>query len=297
MTTEKTRMHPRTYSTTDIGRKSDELLADIARTTDYRAIDQYERLVRVAIVDLVPLRRPGDGGIYHDREEIELGLSYARHAVSGRWSYRLSETAGRTLLEGTRMSPPPLVAVAPVYLEFEGDTIEYAEGRMLRAAYVSRGEVGAITFLSEPASRRTRGDAMTALLPNILRLQDILSLPESRLEDLPTDDEDVVERTMRQLGGKGPTGELAALALLNERLSECTFRRDEWPEVSLAAAFVLSCAARVAEVDERYGAPAYRQDDAISRNWLENGEHPDREMLAERERRWRAGDDLLVDVA
>lgn len=289
-------MHPRTYSTTDIGRKTDELLTDIVRTTDYRAIDQYERLVRVAIVDLVPLRRPGDGGIYHDREEIELGLSYARHAVSGRWSYRISDDLGRMLLERSRMSPPPLMPTAPIYMEFEGETLDYAEGRPLRAAYLSRGEVGAITFLSQPASRRTRDDAMTALLPNILRMQDLLSLPESRLEDQSSDDDDVAERTMRQLAGTGPTGELAALALLNERLSECTFRREEWPEVSLAAAFVLSCAAHIREIDAEYGAPVYRQDDTISRNWLENGEHPRKDMLVDRERRWRAGDDLVVHM-
>jgi len=275
-------MHPRTYADTDLGALIERLLSGVDQTLDYPAIDEYARLVRRSVVDMVPARGPGKGGRYHDRDEIELAVSYARHAVSGRRSFRLSSGLCDLLWRRTRSSPPPTRTLAPVYLEFAEPPIDYAAGRRLAAAYLSRGEVGAMTFLSETSSPKTRGDAMTALLPTDLTMQDVLSLDDARMEKVRTDDESILARSIRQASGSGPMGELPVAALIDERMSECSFPSSRWPEAPLAAAFVLTCAAYALE------------HEAVARPT--NGSEDGKDALSARNVEWRNGDDLIVDL-
>lgn len=275
-------MHPRSYAETDLGDTISRLLGDMDLSSDARAIDECARLVRRAVVDMVPLRAPGRGGTYHDRDEIELAVSHACHAVSGRRSFGFPSDLCQLLARRARTSPPPMAKLDPIYLEFAGSGIEYAPGRPLAAAYLSRGEVGAITFLSDPSSRRTRGDAMTALLPTDITIQDLLSLDEARTTVNRTDDESVLARTIRQASGSGPMGELPVAALIDERISECSFPVGRWPEAPLAAAFVLTCG-------------AYAMDrDAATRTT--DGTEPNIGTTENRRARWISGDDLMVDL-
>lgn len=171
-------MHPKVYSTTDIGKLVEQVLQGQPRTTAYNEIDAIEQVVRRAVVDFYPRRLPGNGS-YPDREEIELALAYARFRVSGSHAFRIADAALQRSAE-----PLPMAPVPPAYIEFDLATApEYAPGRTLRAAYISRGEVGAITFLSDLGRSRTRGNAMTLLLPSVMKDADTSWMSDSRAGD------------------------------------------------------------------------------------------------------------------
>lgn len=315
-------MHPATYATTDLGQLIEGLLAQADRTTAYSEIDAFEQVVRRAVVEHYPRRLPGNGS-YPDREEIELALSYARFRLAGSHAFRIGDAA-----LGRATDLPVLSPVPPAYIEFElAAAPEYAPGRTLRGAYVSRGEVGAITFLSDLARTRTRGNAMTVLLPSVMTHADIAGTAESRAGDGNEGDPDALQAAMlaqvsvapwmmaafaddplafsddpwatpAQRKAKGdktprlPTApRLPYISRYNTVLSESDFTDSPCPEFPRAVETVLRAAALARHAGGTYAAPRYLDgDDAsmLSRNWMEDRDS-DRAALSRREEEWRRG--------
>lgn len=270
-----------------------ERVAAIPNTASYRVHDERE----LAIAKGLPPRY--DDG--RTREDAEFHLHYCRWRISGRNTFLVGPETTTRIMTRLAAGDVPTAPVPPAYIEFETPPLNFGSARPLRASFISRGEIGRITLITDGHGEvEPHMDALatTLLLPSVLTDRDLDNLKRNMAAVKPgagvTDQTMEMARAMaKSMGGAnddalrhlaGHLGTLSSHARGEEAKASLGIAAHLFDQVygpskgkpnpllPKAARIVLIAADEARRADAIYGGPRYLDTGAVERNWMESKE-------------------------
>lgn len=300
--------HPAAMTATAFGR---DLMAELATQPgicDYKRIDGHDA---GQAADFGEQRRAGGMvfGPAASRSLAELRMAYVRWALAGGFTFVIGPQTAERIMKRLERDDVPTEPVPPAYISFPTPMVEYAEGNLLRGAYLSRGLVGRIVMLDgEDVSGK---DAITVVTPSIFEKAHVAILEQSlRMHGGVGPVSDAAMRLARQMTGDGDPAMLSAVAAhldgmsrgvggpfdeqgsrrknaqgkgkalppatvdISEMLVERHLGRlvgKPSAHLAQAARIVLIAADEARRQHAEYGRARFLNDSQTSRNWMEAG--------------------------
>jgi len=262
----------------------------IPGNASYRVLDSYEMAMAKS--------QPADPGA--GRDGFELQMHHLRWRVAGRNTFLIGPEAAARIAERVRRGDVPTEPVPPAYIEFEEAPVNFAASKPLRAAFISRGVIGRITFLADGTSEGVvdNDSSATVLLPSVFsdrHLDHLRRSPAAARPSRPSAAASSLARTMAKNAGGIDAGALDGLAAHLGMLGDIAHGGGE-PSIDMsamlidrafgplatrpnpllpkAARFVLVAADEARRSDPIYGQPRYLNENQVERNWMESGDMP-----------------------
>lgn len=267
----------------------------VAMGTDaaYHRIDEDELAVAKAVA-------AGEIPAPHNRSSAEINMQWSRWRRAGCHSFVVGPETAARIASRVKADDVPTAPLPPAYFSFETPPANFRTNRLLRGAYLSRGEIGRITFVAD-APDILHGYLLTVLLPSVVRNGDLDRLDRGLVAQKPKKDVTPgAERLASTIAANmGAGAEIAGLmAERLENLSEQMHGKDGERRLTMAAALydrafgplsgmpspLLPKAARIVLVaadearrhDAEYASHRYLDTDQVSRTWQETRSSPAR---------------------
>lgn len=265
-------------------------VAAIPGNASYRILDSYEMAMAKS--------EPADPEA--GREGFELQMHHLRWRVAGRNTFLIGPQTAARIAERVRQGDVPTAPVPPAYIEFEEAPVNFAASKPLRAAFISRGVVGRITFLADGPHEGVvqDGGSATVLLPSVFsdrHLDNLKRAPAAAKPSRPDAAASSLAQIMAQNiggldtaaingmaahlgmlgdvanGGGEPSIDMSAM-LIDRAFGPLTTRPN--PLLPKAARFILVAADEARRSDPTYAQPRYLNENQVERNWMESGDMP-----------------------
>lgn len=300
--------HPHAYSDSPQGKYHTPSFEDVSPNAGYRHLDDIEMAIARGIHEMRLADRTGYA-TPRTRTAAELVMHWGRWLVSGRNTFRVGPETLDKIEKRLESGDVPTDPVPPAYFQFDRPLAEYATNRPLNAAYISRGLLGRITFLSDESTHAS--GALTVMLPSVFRAEHISILETSlKLEQTGTASEasqslaralneehglpeSVVNMMAEQIEGigtgphtHGGTGSMPGMSGQDNgppRIDFSVTLQDKMldplpgkpgPLLPRAAKIVLIAADEARKADKQYGAPEYMNTSKMERLYIENADIP-----------------------
>lgn len=289
----KPTLYPYAYENDPAARSTVESIGAMPPNASYKRLDDHE-------FALARRMAPSDGTI--TRETFEFHMQWMRWRLAGRNSFIIGPEITDRIMRRVKAGDVPTAPVPPAYIEFEEPPVNFAASKALRAAMISRGVVGRITFLREYQTENTGTEsfATTVYLPSVFGQKEIdhlrkgmcaarggggvskdamalartmAGIPEGMTADWLEDPARHLDAIGRHARGRDGEPQMDVSAALYDKVYGTPEHRPN-PLLAKAARIVLVAADEARRADAAYAIPRYLDTDAISRNWMESQDQP-----------------------